>query len=78
MINHSDAGIIIVDGETLYEKGLYIVSEPDLETSDSISFSKPLNGQRILILTHNADCSYFAIGVEERKILAKWLLEGLE
>jgi hypothetical protein len=78
-INHSNPGIIITDGETLYDKALYIVSDPDLEKSDNISFSKPmLHEKRIMIMTNNADSSYFAIGVKERGQLAAWLLDGLE
>lgn len=79
MINHSNAGIIITDGDKIYDKALYIVSDTDLEKADHISFSKPLTDKKqILIQFHNVEASFLAIGVEERKQLAKWLLEGLE
>jgi hypothetical protein len=79
MINHSNAGIIITDGDKIYDKALYIISDEDLEKSDYVSFSKPLtNKKQILIQFHTVEASFLAIGIEERKQLAKWLLEGLE
>ena len=79
MINHSNAGIIITDGETIYDKAMYIVSDANMEKANYISFSKPLTDKKqILIQVHSMDASFLAIGIEERKKLASWLMEGIE
>jgi len=79
-VNHSNAAVVVLDGESLYDKALYIQSDLDLEKSDNINFSKPLTSKQQIVIQFNTQpdgASFLAIGIEERKKLAAWLLEGL-
>jgi len=79
-VNHSNATLIETAGEKLYDKALYISSSKDLENREAtrMNFSKELHCGKMLIQFDNCDGAYLAIGVEERKRIAAWLLEGIE
>lgn len=79
-VNHSNATLIETNGDSLYDKALYISSSMSLEDKHAtrISFSKELHSGVMMILSDNCDSGYLAIGREERKRIAAWLLEGIE
>jgi len=85
-MTYTESHIIEHDGDPNYIKLLYISEETDIETCNSICFTKSIlkdglaGDHAILVIPHlDEEGAFFAFGNEGRLKIARWMLpEGFE
>ncbi len=81
-MTYTESHIIEHNGDPNYIKLLYISEETDIETCNSICFTKSIfkDDDAILVIPHlDEEGAFFAFGNEGRLKFARWMLpEGFE